>query len=153
MVTDNTAYSFDDDYFQPIVELYLRSLNHYKHFFSSKGFDITPQQWTALNRLWQADGISQAQLATRTCKDYPFTTRLVDDLEKKNLVRRVRDKRDRRINRIFLTDEGKAFKSKIYPVYGKMSETLRDRLTDDDLATLKRLCRKLIANYRKHDHR
>ncbi len=153
MITDHITYSFAEDYFQPIVDLYLLSLNHYRHFFASKGFDITPQQWTALNILWKEDGISQAELANRTYKDYPFTTRLLDDLEAKGLVRRVRDKNDRRMNRIVLSEKGRAFKSSIYPVYGKMSETLRDGLTDDDLATLKRLCRKLIANYRKHDHR
>ncbi|MEE9464963.1 MAG: MarR family transcriptional regulator [Candidatus Neomarinimicrobiota bacterium] len=150
MIPVKNQYSFDDDYFQPIVELYLLSLNHYRQFFISTGFNITPQQWSALNRLWQRDGISQAELAKLTFKDDPFTTRLVDVLERKNLVRRVSDKNDRRINRLFLTDEGKAFKEKIYPVYGEMSAMLRNGLTAEELTELKRLCHKLITNYKKN---
>ncbi len=87
-------------------------------------------------------------MAKLTFKDYPFTTRLVDVLEKKNLVRRASDKNDRRINRLFLTDEGKAFKKRIYPVYGEMSATLRDGLTDEELTEIKRLSHKLISNYK-----
>lgn len=143
-----SSYSFEDDYFQPIVELYLRSLSLYKNFFITENFDITPQQWTALNRLWQEDGIAQAQLAKRTFKDYTFTTRLVDDLEKKKLVRRVQDKKDRRVNRVFLTDTGKKFKSKIYKSYGKISESLRSGISDSELRKFKESCTKLLVNYR-----
>ncbi len=144
-------YSFEDDYFQPIVELYLRSLHLYKKFFIAEDFKITPQQWTALNKLWQEDGIAQAQLAKRTFKDYTFTTRLVDDLEKKKLVRRVRDKKDRRVNKVFLTDAGVKFKSKIYKSYKKIHESLRSGISDSELKVLKKSCAKLLINYRAHE--
>jgi DNA-binding MarR family transcriptional regulator len=144
-------YSFEDDYFQPIVELYLRSLHLYKKFFNAESFNITPQQWTALNKLWQEDGIAQAQLAKRTFKDYTYTTRLVDDLEKKKLVRRVRDKRDRRVNKVFLTDAGVKFKFKIYKSYKKISESLRSGISDSELENLKKSCGKLLVNYRTYE--
>jgi DNA-binding MarR family transcriptional regulator len=144
-------YSFEDDYFQPIVELYLRSLRLYKKFFIAESFNITPQQWTALNKLWQEDGIAQAQLAKRTFKDYTYTTRLVDDLEKKKLVRRVRDKKDRRVNKVFLTDTGVKFKSKIYKSYKKISESLRSGISDTELDNLKKSCSKLLVNYRTYE--
>jgi len=140
-------YNFEEDYFQPIVQLYLLSVNLYKKFFSNADFNITPQQWTALNRLWQKDGISQAQLANLTYKDFTFTTRLVDDLEKQKLVRRERATDDRRINKIYLTDNGKILKSKIFPVYQKMSDSLRAGVSDDELKNLIKLCNKLIENY------
>ncbi|MEE9189274.1 MAG: hypothetical protein V3U16_00710 [Candidatus Neomarinimicrobiota bacterium] len=57
--SQKSSYSFKDDYFQPIVELYLRSLSLYKKFFTAENFDITPQQWKALNQLWQEDVIAQ----------------------------------------------------------------------------------------------
>ena len=143
-------YNFDDDYFQPIVQLYLLSVNLYKKFFSAAEFNITPQQWTAMNRLWQKDGISQAQLAKLTYKDFTFTTRLVDDLEKLNLVRRERAVDDRRINKVYLTEPGKALKSKIFPAYQQFSESLRTGITDTELIELRNLSNKLINNYQNH---
>ena len=141
-------YSFDDDYFQPVVELYLLSANHYRKFFPEAGFDLTPQQWHALNRLWLKDGISQSTLAEQTFKDDPYTTRLVDKLVQMKLVYREQLLTDRRVNLIFLTKAGKALKQKIHPVFGEMAESLREGITDKELADLKKLCGKLIKNYR-----
>jgi DNA-binding MarR family transcriptional regulator len=114
------AFDIEDDYFQPIVNLYLLSVAHYKEFFISNGFKITPQHWHALNRLWKKDCISQSELAKLTYKDYSFTTRLVDDLEERRLVVRVKDPEDRRVNKVYLTEEGKDFKYKIMPSFLEM---------------------------------
>jgi DNA-binding MarR family transcriptional regulator len=144
------TFDIDEEYFQSIVNLYLLSVNHYKKFFVSRDFNITPQQWHALNRLWREDGISQAELAKRTYKDYSYTTRLVDDLEKKELVVRVNDSEDRRVNKVYLTETGREVKYKMIPAFMEMSEKLRDGLSDDDLSELRRLCSKLIENYQRN---
>ncbi|MEE9189273.1 MAG: MarR family winged helix-turn-helix transcriptional regulator [Candidatus Neomarinimicrobiota bacterium] len=72
----------------------------------------------------------------------------MDDLEKKKLVLRVRDKKDRRVNKVFLTDTGVKFKSKIYKSYEKISESLRLGISDSELEKLKKSCNKLLVNYR-----
>lgn len=143
------SYDYDEDYFQPIVEVYLLSLNHYKKYFSSLDFDISPPQWHALNRLWKKDGITQAELSKKIFRDYPFTTRLLDDLEKKGFVQRNGDPADRRVNRIFLTKKGKVFKYEIYPYFLDRAEKLRSGLTNRELTTLGNLCKRLIHNYKK----
>jgi len=145
------SYDYDKDYFQPIVEAYLLSNNHYKKYFVSKGIDLTPQHWHALNRLWIKDGLSQSELANQIFRDYPFTTRLVDDLDKKGLVTRKRNSNDRRINNIFLTKKGMDYKYKAYPLFLKRAELLRAGLTDSELAQLRGLVNKLISNYRKYE--
>ena len=53
--------------------------------------------------LWKEDGQSQQELCKATFRDKPSITRLVDNLEKLQLVKRVASTNDRRINRIFLT--------------------------------------------------
>lgn len=73
--------------------------------FKQAGVEITIEQWSVLYHLWKADGMSQQQLCDATFKDKPSITRLVDNLEKINLVKRVASKDDRRINLIFLTPE------------------------------------------------
>lgn len=71
--------------------------------FNAAGLNLTIEQWSVLYHLWKKDGISQQELCNATFRDKPSITRLVDNLEKLNLVKRVAAEKDRRINLIFLT--------------------------------------------------
>ncbi len=73
--------------------------------FKQAGVEITIEQWSVLYHLWKEDGMSQQQLCDATFRDKPSITRLVDNLEKQQLVKRVASKDDRRINMIYLTPE------------------------------------------------
>jgi DNA-binding MarR family transcriptional regulator len=73
--------------------------------FKQAGVEITIEQWSVLYHLWKENGLSQQQLCDATFRDKPSITRLVDNLEKLKLVKRVASKDDRRINMIFLTAE------------------------------------------------
>ncbi len=55
--------------------------------------------------LWKQEGISQQELCNATFRDKPSITRLVDNLEKLDLVKRVASENDRRINLIYLTKQ------------------------------------------------
>ena len=76
--------------------------------FKTANIDITIEQWSVLYHLWKLDGLSQQQLCDATFRDKPSITRLVDNLEKLGLVKRVSSKEDRRINKIYLTKEATA---------------------------------------------
>ena len=82
-----------------------------KHFKQS-ALDITIEQWSVLYHLWKEDGLSQQQLCDATSRDKPGITRLVDNLEKLKLVKRVPSKNDRRINLIYLTKEAQSLQEK-----------------------------------------
>ncbi|OSZ81505.1 MarR family transcriptional regulator [Chitinophagaceae bacterium IBVUCB2] len=73
--------------------------------FNAAGLNITIEQWSVLYHLWKQEGISQQELCNATFRDKPSITRLVDNLEKANLVKRVASENDRRINLIFLTKQ------------------------------------------------
>ena len=73
--------------------------------FKQSGIDITIEQWSVLYHLWKSDEMSQQALCDATFRDKPSITRLVDNLEKLKLVKRVASKDDRRINMIYLTPE------------------------------------------------
>lgn len=75
--------------------------------FKQNGIEITVEQWSVLYHLWKSDGLSQQQLCDATYRDKPSITRLVDNLEKLQLVKRIASKNDRRINQVFLTTLGK----------------------------------------------
>ena len=53
------------------------------------------------------DGKSQNEIAEKTIRDKVSVTKIIDNLEKHKLVKRALDEKDRRVRRIFLTDEGK----------------------------------------------
>jgi DNA-binding MarR family transcriptional regulator len=73
--------------------------------FNNAGLNLTIEQWSVLYHLWKDDGQSQQQLCNATFRDKPSITRLVDNLEKLNLVKRVASDNDRRINLIYLTKQ------------------------------------------------
>ncbi len=80
--------------------------------FKQSAMDITIEQWSVLYHLWKQDGLSQQQLCDATFRDKPSITRLVDNLEKSKLVKRVPSKEDRRINLIYLTKEAQNLQDK-----------------------------------------
>lgn len=80
--------------------------------FKNSGVDITIEQWSVLYHLWKLDGLSQQQLCDATFRDKTGITRLVDNLEKIKLVKRVASKDDKRIKRIYLTKQAQNLQDK-----------------------------------------
>ena len=93
--------------------------------FKQSGLDITIEQWSVLYHLWKEEGQSQQQLCDATFRDKPSITRLVDNLEKLKLVKRVPSKEDRRINLIYLTKEAIQLQEKSMEV---ANQTLNEAL-------------------------
>ncbi|HRN72757.1 MAG TPA: MarR family winged helix-turn-helix transcriptional regulator [Ginsengibacter sp.] len=93
--------------------------------FKEAGVEATVEQWSILYHLWKEDGRSQQQLCDATFRDKPSVTRLVDNLEKNKLVKRVGDKKDRRINLIYLTPEGRRMEEEAMRV---ANQTLNEAL-------------------------
>src|SRR5271163_1171157 len=56
--------------------------------FNMAGLNLTIEQWSVLYHLWKEDGISQQEICNATFRDKPSITRLVDNLERLQLVKR-----------------------------------------------------------------
>ena len=93
--------------------------------FKQSAIEITIEQWSVLYQLWKEDGQSQQQLCDATFRDKPSITRLVDNLEKLKLVKRVASKADRRINLIYLTKEAQSLQEKTLAI---ANQTLNEAL-------------------------
>lgn len=87
-----------------------------RRLFMASGLDVTPEQWVVLFRLREREGLTQSELGERTVKDKTTVTRILDRLEKKSLATRRRDERDRRSQRIFLTEKGSAVLDALMPL-------------------------------------
>ncbi|HJV17452.1 MAG TPA: MarR family transcriptional regulator [Bacillales bacterium] len=70
-------------------------------------YAITPPQFVALQWLFEDGDMTIGDLSNKMYLACSTTTDLVDRMEKKQLLMRVKDPNDRRVVRIHLLDEGK----------------------------------------------
>ena len=117
--------------------------------FKESGLDITIEQWSVLYQLWKEEGQSQQQLCQRTFRDKPSITRLVDNLEKSKLVKRVASKNDRRSNQIFLTKEGRVLEEKTMEVANRTLNEALEGVTNTQIEVAKKVLQMVYDNLAK----
>ena len=119
--------------------------------FRNAGFEITIEQWSVLYHLWKEDGLSQLELGNRTFRDKASTTRLIDNLEKQELVTRVASKDDRRINLVYLTDTAKPLQQITYELANKtMNESLQN-ISKEEIEVVKNVLQRVYDNLMNKD--
>ncbi len=77
---------------------------------------LTRAQWLVLTRLHRRPGASQSELSEMLEVEKATAGRMIDRLEAKGWVVRKADPRDRRINRLYLTDEAERTHKAIRPI-------------------------------------
>ena len=133
------------------IAVYVNILNSRikKSFFDRlqrNGINVTPEQYLVLDILWEKQSLSQQNIADIIQKDKNSVTKIIDSLEKKNLVNRVVDKKDRRINKIELTQEGLALEKITTEVaINFMNDAVKD-VDNQDLDKFVEVMRKLKDN-------
>ena len=96
-------------------------------------------QWYFLRALWEEDGLTQRELSRRVGMMEPTTVTAVNAMESKGLVRRERDAVDRRKMKVVLTEHGRSLKRRLLPCAKAVNELAADGLSEDEVATLRRL--------------
>ena len=111
------------------------------------GINITPEQYLVMDILWEKSSISQQNIADIIQKDKNSVTKIIDSLEKKNLVIRVVDKNDtRRINKIELTEEGSALEKITTEVAINFMNDVVKNIDTKDLDTFVNVMRQIKNN-------
>ena len=114
--------------------------------FRNAGLEITIEQWSILYHLWKEDCLSQQELCNRTFRDKPSITRLIDNLEKQHLVKRMPSKSDKRINLVCLTENAKVLQEQtINLAHQTMNEALVG-VEKDDIEVVKLVFQKVYDN-------
>ena len=114
--------------------------------FKQEGIEITIEQWSVLYHLWKKDGISQQDLCNASFRDKPSITRLVDNLEKLKLVKRVPSQTDRRSNSIMLTEAAKKLQDKTMEIASKTLNEALDGVDATDVETAKKVLQQVYDN-------
>lgn len=115
-------------------------------YFREASMDITVEQWSVLVHLWKEDGLSQQELCNRTFRDKPSITRLVDNLEKLQMVKRVGSQDDRRINYIFLTEQAKAMRDETMRLANNTLNEGLEGISPEDVEVVKRVLEQVYEN-------
>jgi MarR family 2-MHQ and catechol resistance regulon transcriptional repressor len=105
--------------------------------------DLTPSQFGVLEALYHLGPMCQKALAEKLLVTGGNITMVIDNLEKRDLVRRQRDPDDRRYVTITLTREGKKLIDSILPNHVRGIVTAMSALPADEQKELGRLCRTL----------
>ncbi|AOI78494.1 MULTISPECIES: MarR family winged helix-turn-helix transcriptional regulator [Burkholderia] len=88
-----------------------------------------------------------AELAREYGIDASAVTRLLDRVEKRGLLSRVRSIEDRRVVRLELTDEGRALAERLPPIFRSVLDQVLDGFTPEEVGFLKSMLRRILSNY------
>ena len=116
--------------------------------FAAHGLELTPEQWIVLVQLWNQDGQSQSALSELTLRDRPTMSRILETMEKSDLVERSVDAQDARSRLVKLTRTGKALQAKLVPVAKKLVARLEHDISERDLEVTHRTLSRMQQNLR-----
>jgi len=107
---------------------------------------VTSQQASILFMVASGKCLLAAELAREYGIDASAVTRLVDRLEKRGLLQRVRSSEDRRAVRLALTPEGLAIAARMPAIFRSITEHLSTGFTPEEVGFLKSMLRRILAN-------
>lgn len=114
------------------------TVRSHKHLYNEQ---LSFGQFAVIEALYHLGSLCQKDLAEKILKTARNITMIVDNLEKRGLVRRERDTDDRRFLNVHLTDAGKKLFEKVFPNHIGFLEQEMRILSSNELEELGRLCR------------
>ena len=105
--------------------------------------DLTDQQWRVLRALWEQQHLTSAQISQITLLPPPSLVGILDRLEKKNLIGRLRSTKDRRHVHIIPTPKGRALMEHMMPMVDHIHDDFMQRVTTVEWDEFNRILDKL----------
>lgn len=93
--------------------------------------DLKPPHLDILINLYRREGISQQELARKLLVGRSNMSMLLPQLEKRGLIERRSDSRDKRVLRLHLTDEGKSVTEQAMKIQTALIDTVMATSTED----------------------
>ena len=112
-----------------------------------KKFGITFGQWKVLIILANnAAGLTQREIADKLALEGPTLIPIIDKLEKDEFVIRKIEPRDRRINRILLTEKAHGFLDDTIECVSQIKKICLDQISEADISTTKKTLEQMWLN-------
>ncbi|PHP65968.1 transcriptional regulator [Zhengella mangrovi] len=119
-VTDDAILPFDDSVGYQVRQTQ-RLLQRYLQL-KIEPYGVTPGMWYFLRALWHQDGLTQRELSLVVGTMEPTTLTAIKSMERRGLVRRVKNADDRRKINIYLTRRGHALRRELMPLARQVVE-------------------------------
>jgi len=107
---------------------------------------LTPFHWVVLCCLWEEDGLPTSGIGDRLQQVGGTMTGVLARMEERGLVERRRDEHDRRIWRIWLTEEGKRLQDVLPQMAFELREQALENFSSSDRERLSQLVDQMILN-------
>lgn len=104
---------------------------------------LTVSQFGVLETLYHLGPLCQRDIGNKILKTSGNITLVIDNLEKRNLVKREKDKNDRRYMTVNLTKKGKKLISKIFPLHARIAEQVFSSITTEEMDMLGKIMKVL----------
>ena len=115
----------------------------YRELFAR--YNLTEQQWRVLRVLWSSKKVTSVELSNRTLIPAPSLVGVLDRLEKKDLVTRVRSVEDRRAVFVVATAQGQALEEEVSPQVAEIDHQLRASVTAEEWRMMEQVLEKISA--------
>ena len=115
-------------------------LFHRKLLKKYKSNELKRTEFLLLHKLMMTDGLPMNTYGEKLCISKPNLSKLVNNLEEKDLVRKEKGEEDKRITRIYITDQGGSVLEEHYRSMKEQVVVSTEKLTDEDVELL-------IANF------
>lgn len=109
-------------------------------------FELTPFHWVVLCCLWQEDGQATSGIGEKLQQVGGTLTGVLDRMCERGLIRRERDTQDRRIWRIWLTEEGERMKTILPPVALSLAQMMMAGISTEEQTALSEWVNRAIEN-------
>jgi DNA-binding MarR family transcriptional regulator len=109
-------------------------------------FDVSAAQWLVVLLVGENAVASASGLCDTLAYDPGAMTRLLDRLERKGIVRRVRSPEDRRTIQLELTESGKALYPKIIAAIADVNNSVLRGFSRTEVSQLEGYLRRMLAN-------
>ena len=108
-----------------------------------KNYPINATEFSVMEFLYSKGEKSIQEIRDRILLASGSATYVVDNLERKEYVRRIVNQNDRRITYIKLTQAGKDLINDIFPTHKKNTKEIFNDLTNEELIILKEILKKI----------
>lgn len=120
--------------------------------FEAEGLDVSAEEWAVLLILQSVSDLTATELSDRSMRDKTTITRTLDRLERKGLVLRLRDTKDRRSVRLSLSPMGQAvFEELARIAQGLIKQTLAG-IAPEDVEQALTVMKRMAANLTEDQH-
>jgi DNA-binding MarR family transcriptional regulator len=141
-----SRFEFEKSFGRALGTAHNHLFKHLSKLMKAEELPITPEQFGLLTHLWKQDGVSQQELAILTNRDRANITRIIDILEREEMVERRDDENDRRVFKIFLTAKGQGLEECTARIAKQAIKDATQGLTKEEIDICMKVLNKTIEN-------